>query len=38
MPGEKQYMAGPFCISGAMALQMPTSEDPNTTAGFAAIT
>ena len=38
MPGEKQYMTGPFCISAAMALQLAPSEDPSKTAGFAAIT
>ncbi len=38
MPGDKQYMVGPLCISGAIALQTPTSDDPSTTAGLAAIT
>ena len=37
MPGEKQYITGPSGISGAMALQTPTSDEPKTTAGFDAI-
>jgi hypothetical protein len=38
MPGEKQYIAGPSCVSGAIALQAPTSDDPNKTAGLEPAT
>src|SRR5665213_1861477 len=36
MPGEKQYITGPFCISGAIALHSATSVVPSTTMGFVA--
>src|SRR5487761_97573 len=38
MPGEKQYITGPLCISGPIALQPATSVVPSTTMGFSAST
>ena len=38
IPGDMQYMTGPFCTSGAAALHIATRVGPSMTAGFFALT
>ena len=37
MPGERQYMTGPFFISAPAALHMATIEGPRITGGLDAM-